>query len=105
MGGDSSRVAASQFPAFLQRTTDFAHWHMDAERRPGVAGISADRLFAAAGQRRLRQPVSGISGGAVRWYHRGSEQSETSGDRDPDGFHDSGGDFGLAHSERARAGM
>lgn len=39
MGYDSARAAASQFSALFQRTTDFADWHMDAERRSGVACI------------------------------------------------------------------
>src|SRR5580658_4483665 len=46
--GHPACSGASQFPTFFQRTIDFAHWHLDAERRPGVAGVSHDGLLAVA---------------------------------------------------------
>ena len=42
-------LAPSQFPALLQRPTDLAHRHLDAERGAVVAGLPVDWFGAAAG--------------------------------------------------------
>ena len=49
LAGGGTRAPASQLPAFLQRTTDFPGRHLDADRGPVLAGVPADRLWAAAG--------------------------------------------------------
>ena len=47
--GNASRVASPQFPIIFRRPINFINRHVDAERGAGVAGISLDGIFFAAG--------------------------------------------------------
>ena len=48
------RAQASQLPAVVCRTTDFAGRYVDAERRAALAGVSTDRLAALSRHRQFR---------------------------------------------------
>src|ERR1039457_7485447 len=47
MGNHAARPAPPQFSAFLQRTTDLPHWHLDADRGPGLARLPHDQVCFA----------------------------------------------------------
>ena len=67
-------AAPPQLPTLLQRTTDFADRHVDAERGAVVAGLPADRFGVAAGVGGIRQPDPCVSVCAAGRNHCRSRQ-------------------------------
>src|SRR5438105_432361 len=45
-------IAVLQLSSFLRRAADFLDWHLDAEYRPGMAGLRANRVedFVGSGR-------------------------------------------------------
>ena len=97
-GVGGARPAPSQFPVILRRAAHLADRHLDADRRPVVAGLSHDRFGAAVGRGRLRQPDSGLHHGAGRRHRSRPSQPPARGHRHADLLDDSGGDSGRAHA-------
>ncbi len=48
-----SALRHRNYRLFFQRAAHFAHWHLDAERRAGMAGVQLDRLALVSGDRQL----------------------------------------------------
>src|SRR5947207_6235121 len=65
-------AASSQLPAVFQRSTDFINWHLDAEHRSGLAGLSIDRFEIASRSGDRRQFRANAPALYLGWLYRRS---------------------------------
>ena len=99
------RVAPPQFPAVRSRANRFAGRHLDAERRPSLAGLSADAFGIAIGHGLVLHPNSGVCFRRLGRAGGGPLLAAPAGGGDADPLHVPGPGAGGAHAQRQSASL